>query len=155
MRQARLGIREVASMRADSSAAWAVRKTPASEPYLHIKTIDLPRRVRDKHRGRLSRKAFSAGGNHNAGPEGDYAFFGDGAWFAYALAPVARYQPSLARAISKWLLSLSINSRLFWPDSLPDDQQCNPGAETPFPATLSLKERAFAKTGSGTNIRKS
>ena len=46
------------------------------------------------------------GGNHDAGPEGDYAFFGDGAWFAYALAPVPRYAPHLARAVGKWLLSL-------------------------------------------------
>eukprot|EP01043_Picozoa_sp_COSAG02_P038489 COSAG02_NODE_2973_length_7635_cov_7.444400_4_plen_780_part_00 len=66
------------------------------------------------------------GGNHDSGPEGDYAFFGDGAWFAYALAPVARYQPSLARALAKWLLSLELNSRLYWPGSLPDDKQCNP-----------------------------
>jgi hypothetical protein len=67
------------------------------------------------------------GGNHDAGPEGDYAFFGDGAWFAYALAPVARYQPSLSRALGKWLLSLELNSRLYWPGNLPADKQCNPG----------------------------
>ena len=66
------------------------------------------------------------GGNHNKGPEGDYAFFGDGAWFAYALSPVARYEPRLGRALGKWLLSLSANSRLYWPKNLPDDQQCNP-----------------------------
>jgi hypothetical protein len=53
--------------------------------------------------------------------------WGIGAWFAYALAPVARYQPALGRALGKWLLSLSANSRLYWPDSLPSDQQCNPG----------------------------
>ena len=53
------------------------------------------------------------------------AFFGDGAWFAYALAPVARYEPSLSRALGKWLLSLATNSRLFWPNALPPSQQCN------------------------------
>ena len=36
---------------------------------------------------------------------------------------MARYQPSLGRALGKWLLSLSTNSRLYWPDSLPSDQQ--------------------------------
>ena len=79
------------------------------------------------------------------GPEGDYAFFGDGAWFAYALTPVARYQPSLARALGKWLLSLSANSRLYWPDALPDDQQCNPGDPRDPNGTLPYEASARAR----------
>ena len=61
------------------------------------------------------------------------AFFGDGAWFAFALTPVARYQPSLGRALGKWLLSLSTNSRLYWPDSLPSDQQTGNASDSRDP----------------------
>eukprot|EP01047_Picozoa_sp_COSAG01_P056958 COSAG01_NODE_6527_length_3621_cov_3.650767_1_plen_255_part_00 len=104
------------------------------------------------------------GGNHAAGPEGDYAFFGDGAWFAYSLAPVPRYAPTLARTVGKWLLSLVTNSRIFWPDQLPPTQQCasgaggasqwrDPGNALPFEAArhcLYFRPQRRCLTGPGT-----
>lgn len=58
---------------------------------------------------------------------GGFAFLMNSIDVAWPFVPVAKYQPQYARAIGKWMLNLANNCRLFFPDQLPDENQCLPG----------------------------
>ena len=88
--------------------------------------------------------ASRTGWGITAGKWGDYEISGlqgsltDGGGFAFLMnsidvawpfVPVAKYQPQYARAIGKWMLNLANNCRLFFPDQLPDENQCLPGRQ--------------------------
>ncbi|MGM9736656.1 MAG: hypothetical protein ACI3ZL_09625 [Candidatus Cryptobacteroides sp.] len=60
---------------------------------------------------------------------GGYAFLMNSIDVAWPFVPVAKYQPQYARAIGKWMLNLANNCRLFFPDQLPDENQCLPGMQ--------------------------
>lgn len=60
---------------------------------------------------------------------GGFAFLMNSIDVAWPFVPVAKYQPQYARAIGKWMLNLANNSRLFFPDQLPDENQCLPGMQ--------------------------
>jgi hypothetical protein len=55
----------------------------------------------------------------------DYAFMMNGYQHAAALVPLVRYDERYATAIAKWVLNLANASRLFYPASLPANQQDN------------------------------
>lgn len=61
---------------------------------------------------------------------GGFAFFMNSVDVAWPFVPVVKYQPQYARAIGKWMLNLANNSRLFFPDQLPDENQCLPGQQS-------------------------
>ncbi len=53
----------------------------------------------------------------------DYVFYMNGAQAVAALAPVARYDTRFARAIGKYILNVANNSRLFFSNYLPAENQ--------------------------------
>ncbi len=57
------------------------------------------------------------------GTGNDYLFYMNGAQAVGTLAPVARYDNRFARAIGKYILNVANNSRLFYSNYLPADQQ--------------------------------
>jgi len=59
---------------------------------------------------------------HNEG----YAFLMNTFDMAWALVPIARYDPSYANAIGKWMLNAANAARLFYPYEIPDDHQTLP-----------------------------
>ena len=61
---------------------------------------------------------------------GGFAFLMNSVDVAWPFVPVVKYQPQYARAIGKWMLNLANNSRLFFPDQLPDENQCLPGQQS-------------------------
>ena len=61
---------------------------------------------------------------------GGFAFFMNSVDVAWPFVPIVKYQPQYARAIGKWMLNLANNSRLFFPDQLPDENQCLPGQQS-------------------------
>ncbi len=60
---------------------------------------------------------------------GGFAFLMNSIDVAWPFVPVVKYQPQYAEAIGKWMLNLANNSRLFFPDQLPDGHQCLPGRQ--------------------------
>ena len=61
------------------------------------------------------------------GAGGKQAYFGDGLWLAASIAPIARYNTSLAHSIGRFLVNVCSASRLFFPDALPADHQTDFG----------------------------
>jgi len=61
------------------------------------------------------------------GAGGGEAYFGDALWLAASVAPVARYNASLAHSVGRFLVNVCSASRLFFPDALPADQQTDFG----------------------------
>lgn len=59
----------------------------------------------------------------SSGDSGGYAFAMNSFEWAGTLAPLARYDPRYARALGRWLLNVSNNARLFYPDALPPANQ--------------------------------
>ena len=60
---------------------------------------------------------------------GGYAFLMNSIDMAWPLVPMVKYQPQYARAIGKWMLNNANACRLFFPDQLPDSNQCLPGMQ--------------------------
>jgi hypothetical protein len=81
---------------------------------------------------------------------GGYAFAMNTFVAAGMVAPVARYAPRYAHAIGKWLLHLSANANLFYPDTLPANMQ-SPKASAWFQETgLLLSFEGVKKQGKTT-----
>eukprot|EP00941_MAST-03F_sp_MAST-3F-sp1_P000278 g278.t1 len=92
---------------------------------------------------------------------GGYAFFGNTAWFIQALSPLPRYDHRYADAIGKWLMMVTINAQLFFPDRLALTHQSGPGANWPpgNPSAIAYEglrkcdySRATSKCVSGDNF---
>ena len=48
---------------------------------------------------------------------------------AWPFVPLVKYEPKWARSIGRWMLNVANNCRLFFPDQLPDENQCLPGMQ--------------------------
>ncbi|MCI2082173.1 MAG: hypothetical protein LKK19_04265 [Bacteroidales bacterium] len=60
---------------------------------------------------------------------GGYAFLMNSIDMAWPLVPMVKYDPEYARAIGKWMLNDANAARLFFPDMIPDSNQCLPGMQ--------------------------
>lgn len=58
-----------------------------------------------------------------------FAFLMNSIDVAWPFVPLVKYQPQYARAIGKWMLNNTNSCRLFFPDQIPDKNQCLPGMQ--------------------------
>jgi hypothetical protein len=56
-------------------------------------------------------------------PNYEYAFAMNTFQAVGIMAPIARYEDKFARDLAKWILNVSSNSRYFYPDAWPHEQQ--------------------------------
>ena len=60
---------------------------------------------------------------------GGFAFLMNSIDVAWPFVPLVKYEPKWARSIGRWMLNVANNCRLFFPDQIPDENQCLPGMQ--------------------------